>query len=77
MTLRRQKEREAAVRDVPEDSSVLSHLASAREGRESFAINVRHNATQHVVGQQNCDAFLGRLGGLSVCGVDEAAGTKI
>ena len=58
VTLRRRHEREAAVRDVPEYSSVTSRLAGAREGRESFAVDVGHNASKHLVGQDDDGARL-------------------
>ena len=61
MALRCWHEREAAVRDVPEDSSVTSRLAGARKGRESFAVDVRHNVPLCVVG----GTLLGLLGGQS------------
>ena len=68
--LRHWHAREAVVRDVPEDSGVMSCLAGARENRESFAVNVGHNAAPPGVGQDDGGAFLGILGGLSLRGVD-------
>ena len=70
MALRRWHEQEAAVRDVPEDSGFTSRLPSAREGRESSAVNVGHNVTQHLVRQDDGGALLGLLGVLSFRGVD-------
>ena len=71
VTLHRRHEREAAVRDVPEDSSVTSRPPSERKSWESFVVNVGHNATPYVVRQEYSGALIGLLGGLSDRGVDQ------
>ena len=49
MKLRGWHEREAAVRDVFEHSSVTSRLAGARENCQSFGANKGHNVNPRVV----------------------------
>ena len=71
VTLRCWHEREAAVRDVPGNSSVTSRLAGARKGRESFPANKVHNVPPRVVMHDNGNALLGIFGGLRDHGVDQ------
>ena len=71
VALSRRHEREAAVRDVPDHSSVTSHRAGAREGQKSFAVDVGHNAPPYVIVQDGGGALIGLLGWLRDRGVDQ------